>query len=518
MRQLPLVTPPDTVLEIHHCDIHEYEHEGEQAHVVFCDAPYEMKFMGHAWDASGVAFSAKAWAAMYDALLPGGFLLTFASPRGLHLQAKAIEDAGFMIHPFLFGWAYGTGLPKATRVGIPAEKAGGVIQHKKRTKVYADGHVQYHAGGKQGYHAWAGKGEYKEPVPEGQLGVTWTGHRYGLQALKPSLEPMIFAQRPYGKVSSKTIHEVTGWDHWHTPRQVRNTPAFRLKMKQKGVTIPPAYVEYNVVTVKRQALRKGLKNDTLVLLVDPTNTDAPRLIATVDESDFKEWTTERPLANILTTGAGTVNIEGCRIRNRRGRSRWPANLMVLHHPACTEEACHPDCPGRALAEMSGITTSSGGLTVGVGSGDGRVYSFGTELSHNAGGLKDTGSALRFFLDVFPDPVYYTPKAPRWERDAGCGRNKHPTIKPLRLALWCASLLKPPDAYAPLRAIVPFGGVFTEAIALMLAGFHHITVCELEADYISVGKRRWAFWRNVLNEAGTNDVETLMETAKCITRR
>lgn len=63
-------------------------------------------FMGKAWDGGDVAFRVETWQAAYRVLKPGGYLMAFASSRGYHRMACAIEDAGFITHPMI-GWAYG---------------------------------------------------------------------------------------------------------------------------------------------------------------------------------------------------------------------------------------------------------------------------------------------------------------------------------------------------------------------------------------------------------------------------
>lgn len=135
-------------LTVHHANVLDWarDYTGPKFHALLCDPPYELGFMGKAWDKSGVPFRADTWAALAAHLHPGAFLMAFASSRGWHRQAVAMEDAGLVIHPTLFGWAFGSGFPKATRVAdAPA----------------------------------------------------FNGHRYGLQALKPALEPVIVAQVPY---------------------------------------------------------------------------------------------------------------------------------------------------------------------------------------------------------------------------------------------------------------------------------------------------------------------------------
>jgi site-specific DNA-methyltransferase (adenine-specific) len=149
------------------------QYDGEKFHALLCDPPYHLTsiterfgkanaapakfgtdgafsrasrgFMGKQWDGGDIAFDPATWAALADLLLDGAFGMAFASSRGWHRLAVAIEDAGLIIHPTIFNWTYGSGFPKATR--IPDER--------------------------------------------------FEGHRYGGQALKPSAEPIIVFQRPY---------------------------------------------------------------------------------------------------------------------------------------------------------------------------------------------------------------------------------------------------------------------------------------------------------------------------------
>lgn len=120
-------------------------------------------FMGQRWDGADengerVAQDPEFWKLLYDLLLPGGYVLAFSSPRTGHRQACAMEDAGFIMHPF-FGWIYAQGMPKAPSVSNLARKA-----------------------------ALAEAAE-------------WEGWYYGTQSCKPALEPIYFAQRPFDQSS-----------------------------------------------------------------------------------------------------------------------------------------------------------------------------------------------------------------------------------------------------------------------------------------------------------------------------
>lgn len=76
------------------------------------DPPYELNFMGRAWDRTGVAFKPETWAQVFRVLKPGGHLLAFGGTRTFHRITCAIEDAGFDIRDCL-SWLYGSGFPKS---------------------------------------------------------------------------------------------------------------------------------------------------------------------------------------------------------------------------------------------------------------------------------------------------------------------------------------------------------------------------------------------------------------------
>ena len=105
-------------------------------------------FMGKQWDGGDIAFQPSTWQAVLRVLKPGGYILAFASTRGFGRMSVAIEDAGFITHPFV-AWVFGSGFPKATRI-----KAEG-----------------------------------------------YDGFRYGGQALKPAIEPIYMGQKPFSEAS-----------------------------------------------------------------------------------------------------------------------------------------------------------------------------------------------------------------------------------------------------------------------------------------------------------------------------
>jgi site-specific DNA-methyltransferase (adenine-specific) len=70
--------------------------EAESVHAVVTDPPYELGFMGKAWDAAGgVASTPATWARAFDALKPGGHLVAFAGSRTYHRIACASTARDF---------------------------------------------------------------------------------------------------------------------------------------------------------------------------------------------------------------------------------------------------------------------------------------------------------------------------------------------------------------------------------------------------------------------------------------
>ncbi len=87
--------------------------DAESFHACVTDPPYELGFMGKAWDRSGVAFNHETWRAVARVLKPGAHLIAFGAPRNYHRLACAIEDAGFEIRDCLM-WMFATGFPKSS--------------------------------------------------------------------------------------------------------------------------------------------------------------------------------------------------------------------------------------------------------------------------------------------------------------------------------------------------------------------------------------------------------------------
>jgi site-specific DNA-methyltransferase (adenine-specific) len=479
-------------------------YDGPKFHALLCDCPYEYSFMNKKWDGTGVSFQPETWEEIGKHLHPGAFGMTFAGSRTYHRIAVAIEDAGFRLHPAIFAWVTGQGFPKSTRIDRQ-------VWNKETGEWRFNSWGE--ARGRDGNHA------HMQKLPPTLLAGITEGHRYGLQAMKPALEPIIVFQKPY---SGKPVECITA------------TGAGALNIDQARI---------------------GLNGDSWSF-----------------SHTAKTSRSAGIMGNITGTRKGT--------ESAHPSGRWPANFALVHHPACKRVGerevrgsskpggirntalglmdddawepkptvmtgyanangletvaaydCHPDCPVRKLGEQSGERTSGRFTTRKhrYKGDDGNTWNMEPDnytIAGCTGG--DTGTAARFFYQAMwnlehADPVLYCAKASRKERDAGLDgmdlqvgggmqgtadqtlktgsgnirnnkmRNPHPTIKPLALCKWLATLLLPPAEYTPRRLLVPFAGVATEMIAAGLVGWEDVLGIELLEKNVEIGRARYKHW-------------------------
>lgn len=172
---------------------------------VVCDPPYELGFMGMAWDASGIAYDLEVWRQALRVLKPGGHLLAFSGSRTYHRMACAIEDAGFEIRDQIM-WVYGSGFPKSLDVSKAIDKAAGA---EREVVGFDAAKALQHAAkvGTRTYGDFAGSlGNVTAPATDAAR--RWQG--WGT-ALKPAHEPICMARKPLqGTVAANVLRHGTG--------------------------------------------------------------------------------------------------------------------------------------------------------------------------------------------------------------------------------------------------------------------------------------------------------------------
>lgn len=481
-------------MNIHNANILDWarQYSGPKFHALLCDPPYHLTerprvasggfggvratedrvlrkgFMGKDWDGGDVAFNPATWAALAEHLHPGAFGMAFSGSRGWHRMAVAIEDAGLIIHPTIFCWAYGSGFPKATRLDVALDRRAGAERATVGTKRQAGAKFKL-------TQELIDNGGFNDPTraaydvtaPATDAAQAWAGHRYGGQALKPAVEPIIVFQKPYAGRPLDSI--VT------TGAGALNIEAGRVASEISTVTAHRADLGYH----------GGLLSDAYV-------TGSPN----------GRWPANFALVHHPACGAACH--ADCAVRRLGAQS----GELQSGQPSGTRNA--------TTGFSTGITPGAHDLSGFGDSGTAARFFFNSDWMYER--LEDA------------DQVGYFAKASRAEREAGLDprtiamlgaddfaeatindgraksidnpyqrgettrRNIHATVKPISLARWLATLLLPPAEYGPRRLLVPFAGVASEMIGAMLAGWEEIEGIELGADHVEIARARMAYWQ------------------------
>lgn len=172
---------------------------------IITDPPYELGFMGKAWDSTGIAYNPAVWQEALRILKPGGYLLSFGGSRTYHRMACAIEDAGFEIRDQIM-WVYSSGFPKSHDVSKAVDKELGAERKVVGTK---RGTTADPSTGRRDMPGKAvGVKQTAIDVPVTIAGSEeaseWEG--WGT-ALKPAHEPIVMARKPLAGTIAKNALE-----------------------------------------------------------------------------------------------------------------------------------------------------------------------------------------------------------------------------------------------------------------------------------------------------------------------
>ena len=173
------------------------------------DPPYDLGFMGKAWDTHSAATDPALWATVLRTLKPGAHLLAFGGTRTYHRLVCAIEDAGFEIRDTL-AWMYGQGFPKSLDIGKALDKLAGaereVLREGAPLKRLIPGADQNRDGSwiKDNGRVYVPT-ETAPATPEAQRWAGWG------TALKPAFEPIVLARKPLiGSVAENILRHGCG--------------------------------------------------------------------------------------------------------------------------------------------------------------------------------------------------------------------------------------------------------------------------------------------------------------------
>jgi hypothetical protein len=171
---------------------------------IVTDPPYALALHGYDWD-SDISFMPALWERFLRVLKPGGYIAFFAAPRLYHRAATAGEQAGFTLYPFM-GWRFRDGLPKPInlaelfdRDNVAERDVIGIRRGSGFTQANVDHGAQNRSHVDFAVHE-------RHVSPEAQA---WRGYYYGVNALKPCLEPILLAQKPIS--TDRVVDNIRLW-------------------------------------------------------------------------------------------------------------------------------------------------------------------------------------------------------------------------------------------------------------------------------------------------------------------
>lgn len=149
-------------------------------------------FMNRGWDKVPPP---SVWREVLRAMKPGAYILCFAGCRTVDLMGISLRLAGFADNNLL-AWLQGQGFPKATDVGKMIDRAAGAERAVVgRSPNWRESKRDYAA------KSWQVRGEGAGYItaPATPEAKKWDGWKYGKQALKPAMEPILLMQKPFEK-------------------------------------------------------------------------------------------------------------------------------------------------------------------------------------------------------------------------------------------------------------------------------------------------------------------------------
>lgn len=161
------------------------------------------------------------------------------------------------------------------------------------------------------------------------------------------------------------------------------------------------FVVFGKPSTAIEARRQGLQVRDTFLIQSPSRCRLAFLLRKpLDESTVA--------AQIVKTGTGAMNIDGCRVASRAVDGRWPTNLLFVHGPACRRQNqtmnawfCDGSCPVAELDAQSGILKSgrfSPVVRSNRGGWSGKTPPVSTYSTEG-----DSGGASRFYPQFANDP-------------------------------------------------------------------------------------------------------------------
>jgi len=345
------------------------------------DPPYELGFMGKAWDKSGIAYNVELWREVYRVLKPGAYLLAFGGSRTYHRMACAIEDAGFEIRDQI-QWIYGSGFPKSLDVSKAIDKMNGDERPVVGVSTAGVGNTAASMHKEKGFASSREK-TFNLTSAASAASAAWDG--WGT-ALKPAHEPIVMARKPL----------------------------------EKGLTVAQNVLKWGTGAINIDKCRVDLNGETLEMMRPPRNLDndpaAPQTNRGTEPFAYSNTTGRFP-ANVIHDGSDEV-------------------LAGFPHTSSGKVTSDKDAYGDGSMFLNGVSNQSN-QHGDSGSAARFFYSPKASKYDREAGLREAG------LREAARPTMGNGIGGQPNQQIENNRNHHPTVKPTDLMQYLCRLVTPP---------------------------------------------------------------------------
>lgn len=498
---------------------------------IVTDGPYGLGFMGKEWDKFTSKeyqdFSFEWGSQALRVLKPGGLVASFSAPKKYHRMVCGLEDAGFTIKDMI-NWCFGSGFPKSLNISLAINKLLGGSIEKGEMIVAPDGQTydkRKKIGNPLTDNCYGGdiieEEDLYEKIPTHPKALELKGWGTGL---KPAHEPIVLAQKPYGKTYAENVLK------WGVGGL--NIDDCRIKYQPTGEDSRVYDPEKNIIRVKREASKHTVSFPAMSMpYAKPKGRWPSNMILT-----------HHPECNLIgekrvktSTLLATHNIDNEEIKNRLSikAENSRRDYGKEGYDIVNAYDCHPECPVRMLDEQSGDQpTSFRPNLIGKNYESDSMFGQGGNMSFR-NQHKDKGGASRFF---------YCAKAHKSERNVGCEDlywektkegfkritenqydmlpteksakgNPVSTLKPINLMRYIARLITPTNGVV----LDPFAGSGTTGIACIIEGFNYILIEKRESFVKTIIPKRLEHWKNPNSWSILKDHPLLPEIKMKITK-